>query len=96
MMLQSSSHKEHPTDAYNIFSGVNANISLTFYCEMKHERGKGSHIDKCTRKERIKWLKAGIWKLRGIGRGLERGRCHLCLGEGKEDIAKMVRDKKKV
>jgi hypothetical protein len=26
-------------------------------------------------------LKAGIWKLRGIGRGFERGRCPLCLGE---------------
>jgi hypothetical protein len=28
----------------------------------------------------IKW-KAGIWKLRGIRRGFERGRFPLCLGE---------------
>jgi hypothetical protein len=27
----------------------------------------------------IIWLKAGIWKLRGIRRGFERGRCPLCL-----------------
>jgi hypothetical protein len=50
---------------------------------MKYEWGKESHSDKCTRKERmgIIWLKTGIWKLRGIGRGFERGRCPLCLGE---------------
>jgi hypothetical protein len=51
---------------------------------MKHEWGKESYIDKCKRNERmgIIWLKAGIWKLRGIRRGFERGRCPLCLGEG--------------
>jgi hypothetical protein len=40
-------------------------------------------IDKCTRKERmgIIWLKAGIWKLRGIRRGFGRGRCPLYLEE---------------
>jgi hypothetical protein len=27
------------------------------------------------------WLKAGLWKLRGIRRGLEKGRCPLCWGE---------------
>jgi hypothetical protein len=45
---------------------------------MKHEWGKESYIEKCTRKERmgIIWL-----KLRGIRRGFERGRCPLCLGE---------------
>jgi hypothetical protein len=30
---------------------------------------------------RIIWLKAGIWKLREIRRGFEKGRCPLCLGE---------------
>jgi hypothetical protein len=67
----------------NIFSDINVKISLIFYCEMKYEWGKESHSDKCTRKERmgIIWLKTGIWKLRGIGRGFERGRCPLCLGE---------------
>jgi hypothetical protein len=44
---------------------------------MKHEWGKERDIEKCTRKERmgIIWLKAGIWKLRGIRRDFERGRC---------------------
>jgi hypothetical protein len=53
---------------------------------MKYEWGKDSYIDRCTRKERmgIIWLKAGIWKLRGITRGFERGRCPLCWG-GEED-----------
>jgi hypothetical protein len=58
----------------NIFSDTNENISLIFCCEMKHEWGKESYIDKCTRKERMGtiWLKAGIFKLRGIRRGFER------------------------
>jgi hypothetical protein len=30
---------------------------------------------------RIAWFRAGIWKLRGIRRGLEVGRCPLCNGE---------------
>jgi hypothetical protein len=49
-----------------------------------------SYIDKCTRKERmgIIWWKAGIWKLRGIMRGFERGRCPLCLGE--EDAKRII------
>jgi hypothetical protein len=45
--------------------------------------GKENYIDECTRKERtgILWPKAGIWKLRGIRRGSDRGRCPLYLGE---------------
>jgi hypothetical protein len=48
---------------------------------MKHGWGKESYIDECTRKERmgIMWLKAGIRKLKGIKRGVDRGRCPLCL-----------------
>jgi hypothetical protein len=59
---------------------------LTFYSQIKYEWGKECYIDKCTRKERIgiMWLKAGIWKLKGIRRGLEKGRCPLCWGE--EDV----------
>jgi hypothetical protein len=30
----------------------------------------------------IIWLKAGIWNLRGVRRGFERGRCPQYLGEG--------------
>jgi hypothetical protein len=29
----------------------------------------------------IIWLKAGLWKLRGLRRAFERVRCPLCLGE---------------
>jgi hypothetical protein len=79
----------------NIFSSVKVNISLLFYCAMKLEWGKESYIDKCTRKKRmgIIWWKAGIWKLRGIRRGFQSGRCPLCLGEedAKHKI-KMPRD----
>jgi hypothetical protein len=44
-----------------------------------------SHIDERTRKGRmgVIWLKTGIWKLRRMRRGFERGMCPLCLA--KED-----------
>jgi hypothetical protein len=29
----------------------------------------------------IAWFRAGIWKLRGMRKGLETGRCPLCNGE---------------
>ena len=34
-----------------------------------------------TARGRIMWLKTGIWKLRRIVTGFERGRCPLCLAE---------------
>jgi hypothetical protein len=51
---------------------------------MKQEWGKESYIDERTRKERMGtiWLKAGIWKLRGIRREYDRGRCPIYLGGG--------------
>jgi hypothetical protein len=65
---------------------------------MKLEWGKKIYIYKCTRKERMRiiWWKAGIWKLRGIRRGFERGRCLLCLGEeySKHIILKCLQTKK--
>jgi hypothetical protein len=66
-----------------MFADINAKNSLTFYSQIKHDWGKESYIDKCTRKEGmgIIWLKAGIWKLRGIRRGFEKGRCPLCWEE---------------
>jgi hypothetical protein len=50
---------------------------------MKQVWGKESYIEKFTIKERmgIIWWKTGIWKLRKIRRGFERGRCPLCLWE---------------
>jgi hypothetical protein len=66
-----------------VFSNTRKKNSLIFYCEMKRELGKESYVDECTRKERmgIIWLKAGIWKLRGIRRGFGKGRCPNVLGE---------------
>jgi hypothetical protein len=57
-----------------MFADMKAKNSLTFYSQIKHDWGKESYIDKCTRKERIgiMWLKAGIWKLRGIRRGFKK------------------------
>jgi hypothetical protein len=74
----------------NIFSDVNAKISLLSYCQMKHEWGNECYVEKCTRKERmgIIWWKAEIWKLRGIRKGFERGRCPLCLRE--EDARQII------
>jgi hypothetical protein len=71
------------TERQNIFSNISKKVYLLFYFEMKHESGKMSYTDECTRKDRIgtTWLKAGIWKLRGLRRELERGRYPLCLGE---------------
>jgi hypothetical protein len=50
---------------------------------MKHEWGKESYIVECTRKKcvGIIYLKSEIWKLSGIRRGFERGKCPLRLGE---------------
>jgi hypothetical protein len=36
----------------------------------------------------IAWFRAGIWKLRGIRKGLEIGRCPLCNGE--EDAVHII------
>jgi hypothetical protein len=50
----------------NVSSTISEMISLLFYCKMKHEWGKESYTDECTRKKRmgIIWLKVWIWKLR--------------------------------
>jgi hypothetical protein len=44
---------------------------------------KGCNADADTKKNRtgIAWPKAGIWKLSGIRRGSERGRCPISLGQ---------------
>jgi hypothetical protein len=36
----------------------------------------------------IAWFRAGMWKLRGIRKGLEIGRCALCNGE--EDVVHIL------
>jgi hypothetical protein len=43
----------------------------------------------------IIWLKAGIWKLRGIRRGFEKGRCPLCWEEDVKHILLRCNESKK-
>jgi hypothetical protein len=70
------------TERLKVFSNISEKISLVFYCEMKQESGKECYTDECTKNERMGiWLKAGTWKLTGIRRGSERGKCPLCMGE---------------
>jgi hypothetical protein len=51
--------------------------SLVFYQEMKQKWGREEYIELCSRNEGngLGWMKAGVWKLRGIRRGLEKGTC---------------------
>jgi hypothetical protein len=50
-------------------------MSLVLYQEMKQKWGKEEYIELCFRCERngLAWMKAGVWKLRGIRWGLEKG-----------------------
>jgi hypothetical protein len=44
---------------------------------MKQEWAKVEYIVCCTRNERsgLAWFRTGIWKLRGMRKGFEKGRC---------------------
>jgi hypothetical protein len=54
-----------------------------FYCEMELEWAAEEYTVCCTRNERsgLARFKTGIWKLRGIMKGFEKGRCPLCREE---------------
>jgi hypothetical protein len=47
---------------------------------MKQEWAREDYIVCCTRNERsgLAWFTTGIWKLRGMRKGFEKGRCPLC------------------
>jgi hypothetical protein len=47
---------------------------------MKQEWAREEYIGCCTRNERsgLAWFRTGIWKLRGMRKGFEKGRCLLC------------------
>jgi hypothetical protein len=47
---------------------------------MKQEWAREEHTVCCTRNERsgLAWFRTGIWKLRGMRKGFEKGRCPLC------------------
>jgi hypothetical protein len=48
---------------------------------MKHKWGTECYTKYCTRNEiRVAWMKTGVWKLRAIRRGMDKGSCPLCLG----------------
>jgi hypothetical protein len=55
----------------NLFSKISEKISLVFYQEITQEWGREECIKLCSRNERncLVWIKAGVWKLRGIRRG---------------------------
>jgi hypothetical protein len=64
----------------NLFANIKVKRSLIFYSEMKQEWAREEHICCCTRNEisGLAWFKTGIWKLRHMRKGFEKGRCPLC------------------
>jgi hypothetical protein len=49
--------------------------SLIFSCDMKSEWAREEYTVCCTRNEKsgLTWFKTGIWKLRGMREGYEKG-----------------------
>jgi hypothetical protein len=47
---------------------------------MKQEWAREEYIVCCTRNERsrLAWFRTGVWKLGGMRKGFEKGRCPLC------------------
>jgi hypothetical protein len=67
----------------NLFPNMTQRRSLIFYCEMKLEWAREEYTVCCTRNDRsgLAWFKTGIWKLRGMRKGSEKGKCPLCSEE---------------
>jgi hypothetical protein len=67
----------------NLFSKIKEKISLIFYSDVKQEWAGEQYISCCSRTERsgLAWFKIGIWKLRGMRKESEKGRCPLCSEE---------------
>jgi hypothetical protein len=63
----------------NLFAKIKEKRSLMSYSEIKQEWAREQYIS-CTRNERsgLTWFKTGIWKLRDMRKGFEKGRCPLC------------------
>jgi hypothetical protein len=74
----------------NLFSIMPEKMSLVFYQGMKQKWCREECIELCSRNERngLAWMKTGVWKLRGIRRGWEKGTCHLC--RGNEDVKNIL------
>jgi hypothetical protein len=60
-----------------MFENIKERQSLIFYSEMKQEWAREENIVCCTRNKRsgLAWFKTGIWKLRAMRKGYEKGRC---------------------
>ena len=56
---------------------------LTLQREMDFTWGERLRVECCVRRARsgTAWLVAGVWKLKGIGNNIDKGRCPLCLSE---------------
>ena len=56
---------------------------LTLQREMEFTWGERLRVECCLRKEisGIAWSVAGVWKLKGIRKNIDKGRCPSCLGE---------------
>jgi hypothetical protein len=61
-----------------LFSKVKEKMSMAFYKEMKL-RWKEAYVNCCYRSKGTgtAWWRIGIWKMRGIRKGLKTGRCPL-------------------
>jgi hypothetical protein len=75
------------TKRQNLFANIREKRSLIFYYNMKLEWARKEYTVCCTRNERsgLAWFKTGIWKLRWMRKGLEKGRCPLC-SEGDDTV----------
>jgi hypothetical protein len=75
--------KDEDIGRQNLFSKIKDQSSLILYSEMKQEWAREQYINCCTGVERsgLAWFKTGIWKLRGMRNGFEKGRCPLCSEE---------------
>jgi hypothetical protein len=69
-------------EGQNLFAKIKE-MSLIFYSETKQEWAREQYVSFCTRNGRsgLAWIKTGIWKLRGMRKGFEKGRCLLCSEE---------------
>jgi hypothetical protein len=67
----------------NFFANLSEKPSLIFYHDMKLLWDREYYVMCGSRNDRmgIARFRACIWKLRGIRKGLEIGRCPLCNGE---------------
>jgi hypothetical protein len=66
-----------------LFANLSEKRSLIFYRDMKLLWDRGDYVMCGSMNDRmgIAWFGAGIWKLRGIRKCLETGRCRLYNGE---------------